>query len=191
MPREELSAQDLLAEYKGQVHVERHFHFLKDPLFVDALYVKKPARIEALGYMLRMACLLYSLLERRLRAAKVPIPSPSRRVLTRPTGHEVVRHLASLQVTRDSTGQRTVTLPKISMRPYWPSGRLFTCLLASLRYPHCANRRHEKPLTDKFGVRNRCTYHGQTTWVYSLSGTNGLTATVYFVGDRLAVVVNQ
>ena len=60
VPREELSATDVLTEYKGQVHVERHFHFLKDPLFVDALYVKKPERVEALGYVLLMACLLRS-----------------------------------------------------------------------------------------------------------------------------------
>ncbi len=67
VPPEELSARDVLKEYKGQVHVERHFHFLKDPLFVGALYVKKPKRVEALGYVLLLACLLYSLLERRLR----------------------------------------------------------------------------------------------------------------------------
>lgn len=105
VPPEELSARDVLKEYKGQVHVERHFHFLKDPLFVGALYVKKPKRVEALGYVLLLACLLYSLLERRLRAAAVPIPSPSRRVLTHPTGHDVVRHLARVQVTHDATGQ--------------------------------------------------------------------------------------
>jgi hypothetical protein len=106
-------AADLLTEYKGQVHVERHFHFLKDPLFVDALYVKKPERIEALGYVLLLACLLYSLVERRIRAAAVVIPSPSRRVLTDPTGHEVVRHLESLHVSQDPTGQRVVSLPRI------------------------------------------------------------------------------
>lgn len=110
---EVLSAAALLAEYKGQVHVERHFHFLKDPLFVDALYVKKPERVEALGYVLLLACLLYSLVERRVRAAKVAIPSPSRRVLKNPTGHEIVRHLESLQVTRDTAGKRTVALPSI------------------------------------------------------------------------------
>ncbi|AEJ38726.1 transposase (IS4 family protein) [Sulfobacillus acidophilus TPY] len=103
----------LLAEYKGQVHVERHFHFLKDPLFVDALYVKKPERVEALGYVLLLACLLYSLVERRVRAAQVAIPSPSRRVLKNPTGHEIARHLESLLVTRDATGKRTVALPSI------------------------------------------------------------------------------
>ena len=35
VPQDELSAADLLTEYKGQIHVERHFYFLKDPLFVD------------------------------------------------------------------------------------------------------------------------------------------------------------
>lgn len=113
VPREELSAADLLTEYKGQVHVERHFHFLKDPLFVDALYVKKPERVEALGYVLLMACLLYSLVERRVRAAEVAIPSPSRRVLKQPTGHEIVRHLESLQVVHGPAGTRTVALPTI------------------------------------------------------------------------------
>lgn len=113
VPADELSAAALLAEYKGQVHVERHFHFLKDPLFVDALYVKKPERIEALGYVLLLACLLYSLVERRIRAAAIPIPSPSRRVLKSPTGHEVIRHLESLHVTQDSAGQRVVSLPRI------------------------------------------------------------------------------
>ncbi len=111
VPRERLSARDLLREYKDQSPVERHFHFLKDPLFVDALYVKKPERVEALGYVLLMACLLYSLIERRLRQAALPIPSPSRRVLTRPTGHEVVRHLQSLQILHDATGERVIALP--------------------------------------------------------------------------------
>ena len=113
VPQARLSAQQLLVEYKGQVHVERHFHFLKDPLFVDALFVKKVERIQALGYVILIACLLYSLVERRLRQAQVPIPSPSRRVLTRPTGHEVVRHLQSLQVVRLDSGDRAIALPQI------------------------------------------------------------------------------
>ncbi|MCY0899399.1 MAG: hypothetical protein OWU33_10780 [Firmicutes bacterium] len=46
-----------LGEYKGPVHVERHFHFLKDPFFVNALCVKKSERLEALGYVWRGACL--------------------------------------------------------------------------------------------------------------------------------------
>ena len=103
-----------MAAYNGQVHVERRFPFLKDPLFVDALFVKKPERLEALGYVLLGACLLYSLAERRLRRSGIPIPSPSRRVLTRPTGHELIRHLQGVHIARDAaTGARVIALPTI------------------------------------------------------------------------------
>ena len=40
---------------------------LKDPMFVDALYLHTPRRIEALSYVLVMACLIYSIFERRVR----------------------------------------------------------------------------------------------------------------------------
>lgn len=110
VPESRLSAAEVLREYKSQTSVERHFHFVKDPLFVDALFLKKAERIEALGYVLLLACLLYSLLERRLRRSGVPIPSPSRRMLKHPTGHEVVRHLESLQVVTDAEGQRHIAL---------------------------------------------------------------------------------
>ena len=108
--QERLSAVELLREYKSQTSVERHFHFVKDPLFVDGWFLKKPERIEALGYVILLACLLYSLLERRLRRSEISIPSPSRRMLTHPTGHEVVRHLESLQVVMESDGQRHIAL---------------------------------------------------------------------------------
>jgi transposase len=110
VPAERLSALELLREYKAQTSVERHFHFVKDPLFVDGWFLKKAERLEALGYVILLACLLYSLLERRLRASGQAIPSPSRGVLTRPTGHEVVRHLESLQVVRDPDGTRHIAL---------------------------------------------------------------------------------
>lgn len=108
----EWDARGLLQEYKGQVHCERHFHFLKDPLFVDALFVKKPERVEALGYVLLMACLLYRLMERRARRSTVTIPSPARRVLTHPTGHEIVRHLHAVQVIPFPSGARQVAVPQ-------------------------------------------------------------------------------
>ncbi|MDA8205304.1 MAG: hypothetical protein M0Z36_04485 [Thermaerobacter sp.] len=46
-----------MREYQEQTSVERHFHFVKDRLFVGALFLKKPERIEALGYVLLLACL--------------------------------------------------------------------------------------------------------------------------------------
>ncbi len=116
VPDHEVSTAELLREYKGQISVERHFHFVKDPLFVDALFLKKAERIAALGYVLLMACLLYSLLERRLGRTGVSIPSPSRRLLTHPTGHQVVRvvvsttSLKSLQVATHPQGQHHIAL---------------------------------------------------------------------------------
>ncbi len=45
-------ARALLEEYKDQGRCGRHFHFLQDPLFVIALFLKKPEWLEALGYVL-------------------------------------------------------------------------------------------------------------------------------------------
>ncbi|MDA8204601.1 MAG: IS1634 family transposase [Thermaerobacter sp.] len=108
---ERLSSLALLREYKSQTSVERHFHFVKGPLLVgDGWFLKKVERLEALGYVILLACLLYSLVERRLRRSGLPIPSPSRGMLTHPTGHEIVRHLESLQIVRDPDGSRHIAL---------------------------------------------------------------------------------
>jgi hypothetical protein len=66
VPDDERSAAHGLAESRGWVHIARQCPFRNDPWFVDALYVKKPERIEALGYVLWLAWLLYSLVERRI-----------------------------------------------------------------------------------------------------------------------------
>jgi len=47
----ELPAAKVLEEYKQQSSVELRFKFLKDPMFVDSLFLKTPERIEALGYV--------------------------------------------------------------------------------------------------------------------------------------------
>jgi transposase len=62
------SARELLQAYKNQHGVEQNFAFLKDPLIVNSLFLKKPERIEALGLILLLALLLWRLMERALRA---------------------------------------------------------------------------------------------------------------------------
>lgn len=62
-------ASDVLREYKEQTAVELRFRFLKSPFFVDQLYVKNNDRVEALAYLVLIAVLLGSLLERRVRQA--------------------------------------------------------------------------------------------------------------------------
>ena len=66
---EELSAEEMLAQYKAQgVSVERGFRFLKDPLFfAHSLFLKSPKRIMALTMIMVLALLIYALAERKLR----------------------------------------------------------------------------------------------------------------------------
>ena len=61
-------AGDVLQAYKEQHGMEQNFSFLKDPLIVNSLFLKKPERIEALGLVLLLALLLWRLLERSMRA---------------------------------------------------------------------------------------------------------------------------
>ncbi len=58
---------ELLHAYKEQHGIERNFSFLKDPLIVNDLFLKKPDRIEVLGAVLLMALLVWNLIEHCLR----------------------------------------------------------------------------------------------------------------------------
>jgi transposase len=63
-----LSDEELIRTYKGQDGVERGFRFLKDPLFLaSSVFVKKPERIVALGFVMVVCLLVYRLAEHRLR----------------------------------------------------------------------------------------------------------------------------
>jgi len=58
---------ELLGAYKEQHGIERNFSFLKDPLIVNDLFLKKPERIEVLGAILLMALLVWNLIEHCMR----------------------------------------------------------------------------------------------------------------------------
>ena len=54
--------------YKEQQSVERGFRFLKDPLFLtSSVFLKKEERIVALGMMMCLCLLVYTLAQRLLR----------------------------------------------------------------------------------------------------------------------------
>ena len=59
---------EVLAAYKEQHGIERNFGFLKDPLIVNDLFLKRPDRIEALGFILLVSLLAWSLMEHVMRA---------------------------------------------------------------------------------------------------------------------------
>lgn len=62
-----LDSAGILRTYKGQYGVESDFAFLKDPLVVNDLFLKTPARIDALGMVLIVALMIYRLMERSMR----------------------------------------------------------------------------------------------------------------------------
>jgi transposase len=61
------SARAVLQAYKEQHGIEQNYGFLKDPLIVNSLFLKKPERIEALGLILLLALLVWRLVARTLR----------------------------------------------------------------------------------------------------------------------------
>lgn len=62
-----LDSAGVLRTYKGQYGVENDFAFLKDPLVVNDLFLKTPARIDALGMILIIALMVHRLMERSMR----------------------------------------------------------------------------------------------------------------------------
>lgn len=62
-----LDSLGVLRTYKGQYGVENDFAFLKDPLIVNDLFLKTPARIDALGVVLVIALLVARLMEVHMR----------------------------------------------------------------------------------------------------------------------------
>jgi len=61
------TATDLLTQYKEQYGIEKNFGFLKDPVIVNSIFLKKNERIEVLGMVLLIALLIWRLMERTMR----------------------------------------------------------------------------------------------------------------------------
>lgn len=93
---------EVLKQYKAQSRVETSFKFLKDPLFVGPVFLKKPSRVQALAYVLLMALLMFGLLERRVREAMKhetePLLIPGKLKTFKPTGKKILESLESIMV---------------------------------------------------------------------------------------------
>lgn len=61
------TAKELLTLYKNQSGIEQNFGFLKDPVIVNSIFLKKPHRIEVLGLVLLLSLLIWRLMERCMR----------------------------------------------------------------------------------------------------------------------------
>ena len=58
----------ILQAYKDQNGIEHNFSFLKDPVLINSVFLKKPKRIEALGLILVISLLIWRLIEFKMRS---------------------------------------------------------------------------------------------------------------------------
>ena len=105
----DLAPDRLLAQYKNQAQVERGFRFLKDNSFrVSEIFLKKPARIEALAMIMTISLFIYSLTEFRVRKAlkerNETVPNPERRPTQKPTLKRIFFLFRAVEVQEYSLG---------------------------------------------------------------------------------------
>jgi hypothetical protein len=98
------SARDILTVYKDQHGTEQHYGFLKDPVMVNSLFLKKPERIEALGFVLLLALLLWRVMERAMRlyvdSSSTSLPGWDKKATERPTSFMMVTKFAGVIVLK-------------------------------------------------------------------------------------------
>jgi transposase len=107
-------AVTLLELYKNQSGIEQNFGFLKDPVIVNSIFLKKPKRIEVLGLILVIALLIWRLMERCMRQhlerTQSEITGWKNRPTKRPTSFMMTTKFLSILVAR-SGKQRQLVRP--------------------------------------------------------------------------------
>ena len=99
------SAAQCLRAYKEQHGVESSFSFLKEPLIVNDVFLKKPGRIAALGMVLLLSLLVWSLMQRSLRKSVQEQPECgltdlAGRPATRPAAFILVHKFSSVTILK-------------------------------------------------------------------------------------------
>jgi transposase len=113
------SSLELLKAYKDQHGIEQNFGFLKDPVIVNSIFLKKPERIEVLGLVLLLSLLIWRLLERAMRnyAEKTgeDLPGWKNRRTTKPTSFMLGTKFAGVIVLIIG-GERRLSKPLTSQQ---------------------------------------------------------------------------
>ncbi|WP_319523637.1 IS1634 family transposase [Breoghania sp.] len=106
------SAVTLLELYKNQSGIEQNFGFLKDPVIVNSIFLKKPKRIEVLGLILVIALLIWRLMERCMRQhlerTKGEISGWKNRPTKRPTSFMMTTKFLSILVAKSGKRRQLV-----------------------------------------------------------------------------------
>lgn len=84
-------AEQILRTYKEQYAIERNFSFLEEDQIVNAVFLKRPERIEALGLILLISLLIWRLIEHvmrtTLKSAKTTVPGWNNKPTARPSAY--------------------------------------------------------------------------------------------------------
>jgi len=98
------SAEKILRTYKDQHAIENNFGFLKDDQIVNAVFLKRPERIEALGLILLISLLIWRLIEHTMRtelkAADTTLPGWDDKPTQRPTSYMMTWKFKGIMVLR-------------------------------------------------------------------------------------------
>ena len=110
--RSQWTAGALLDLYKDQSGIEQNFGFLKDPVIVNSIFLKKPCRIEVLGFVLLVALLIWRLMERCMRRhlekTKTEITGWKKRPTKRPTSFMMTTKFLSVLVAKSGHRRQLV-----------------------------------------------------------------------------------
>jgi len=125
MTEEERRRACFISRYKQQGSVERGFRFLKDPLFLaSSVFVKKPERIVALGFIMVLCLLVYRFAEYRLRSQLAQtdqtLPNQINKPTATPTMRWVFQCFAGIDLLRISTAAGSI-LQVLLLRPFHDS----------------------------------------------------------------------
>ncbi len=98
----DLSAKVILNEYRNQNVVENRFKFIKDPIYIGPLHIKRKERLEALCYVALIALALYMILQIRVRnvlkGVSEPIMLAGRKKSFEPTANKILELFASIKI---------------------------------------------------------------------------------------------
>lgn len=106
----EWSPGKLLKLYKEQSGIERNFGFLKDPVIINSVFLKKATRIEVLGMVLLIALLIWRLMERSMRLyldqKDITITGWVRRKTKKPTSFMMSTKFVSVLVVKNGRNRQ-------------------------------------------------------------------------------------
>jgi transposase len=112
----EMTPDELFAAYKRQHAIESRFSDYKGPINVRPIFLKSNRRIAALTAIISIALLIYSLIERQVRAQLDTLTKDEQRLLTsrigRATARKILDQLTDLTAARTRDGPEPYRLTR-------------------------------------------------------------------------------